>query len=244
MAVFLLVWYMFTDGLHIADTSMLPGPVTVLKSFIRKFYDPNPDGATMMQHLASSLKVALSGYVMGVVVGIPLGISMAWFKTCDYFVRPLFDLIRPIPGLAWIPLMIILFGIGLFSKAMVIFLSSLTACIINAYSGVKQTKTVHVWVGQIFGASHLELLFRVGIPTSLPMVMTGMRVALGSSWSALIAAELLASTRGLGFMIQQSRGLFRPDIIIAGMIAIGITGAVLTGLLGLLERVVLKGGRW
>ena len=196
----------------------------------------------MLVHVASSLKTVLSGYLLGVVVGVPLGICMAWFKPVDRFLRPLFDLIKPIPGIAWIPVMITLFGIGLMGKAMIVFMTAFIACMVNAYSGIKQTRDVHLWVAQTFGASNLQQLFTVAIPTALPMIMTGRRVALGAAWSAVIAAELLASSSGIGFMIQQCRGLARPDIIIAGMIAIGLIGTLLTWLLGLLEKLVLKGG--
>lgn len=244
LSVLLCIWWLCTDVLKLAAPSTLPSPIKVLRTFVVKFYDPAPDGATMIQHMGSSLQIALTGYAMGLVIGIPLGILMAWYKTLDMFVRPVFDLLRPIPGIAWIPLMIILFGIGMLSKAMVIFFTAFIACVVNSYTGIKQTKQVHLWVGQTFGASNLQMLVRVAIPTSLPMVLTGMRVALAASWTALVAAELLASTRGLGFMIQQCRGLYRPDVIIAGMIAIGAIGALLTWLLGIFEKIVLKGGRW
>ena len=244
VTAFLFVWWFLSDVIKAAPKTMLPSPIKVIATFFIKFYDPNPDGSTMLQHLFASLQVALSGYAIGIIIGVPLGICMAWFERFDMFARPLFDLLRPIPGIAWIPLMIILFGIGLLSKAMVIFLSAFTACVINSYSGIKQTRSVHLWVGQTFGASNLQLLFKIAIPTSLPLILTGLRVALGSSWSALVAAELLASTRGLGFMIQQCRGLYRPDVIIAGMIAIGGVGAFLTYLISVLERKILKGGRW
>ena len=236
IALFLLVWYLCTDVWKVVSRMVLPSPARVLSTFINKFTNPNPDGATMLQHLGASLQVAMTGYVIGILVGVPLGILMAWNKRADMFIRPLFDLIRPIPGIAWIPVMIVMFGIGLLSKAMVIFLSSFTAMVINSYSGIKQTKAVHLWVGQTFGATRL--------PSALPMILTGLRVALGNSWGALVAAEMLASSRGLGFMIQQNRGIGRPDVIIAGMIAVGIVGALLTWILSLIERAVLKGGRW
>ena len=243
IAVFLGAWWLVTDGLNIFSATMLPGPITVLKAFIQKFYDPKPEGATMMVHLLASLKTVLSGYLLGVVIGIPLGICMGWFKMVDRFVRPLFDLLKPVPGIAWIPVMITLFGIGLMGKAMIVFMTAFIACTVNAYTGVKQTRDVHLWVAQTFGASNLQQLFTVAIPTALPMIMTGLRVALGASWSAVIAAELLASSSGIGFMIQQARGLARPDIIIAGMIVIGVIGSILTWLLGKLEKIVLKGRR-
>jgi len=244
ITLFLVVWYVATEVLGLTSPTTLPGPLKILRTFIGKFTNPNPDGATLLQHLVASLQVALSGYLIGLSVGIPLGILMAWSERFDWFTRPLFDMIRPIPGIAWIPVMITLFGIGLLSKAMVIFLSSFTASLISAYSGIKQTKAVHLWVGRTFGASNRQLLFRIAIPSSLPLLLTGMRVALASSWGALVAAEMLASTRGLGFMIQQSRGLLRPDVIIAGMITIGLVGAFITYILTLLERYLLKGGRW
>jgi NitT/TauT family transport system permease protein/taurine transport system permease protein len=240
----LAAWWLATDILKLVPATTFPSPVRVLRTLVIKFWDPNPDGATLPEHVLASLQVSLTGYLMGVFIGVPLGICMAWFTRFDWFARPLFDMLRPIPGIAWIPLMIILFGIGVLSKAMVIFLSSFTACVVNSYSGIKQTKAVHLWVARTFGAGNLEMLFKIAIPTSLPLVLTGMRVALGSSWSALVAAELLASTQGLGFMIMQCRGLYRPDVIIAGMITIGSVGAFLTWLLSLLERRVVKGGRF
>ncbi|NLN51928.1 MAG: ABC transporter permease [Clostridiaceae bacterium] len=241
LVIGIFLWWLFTEGLGTISHKIMPGPIRVFQSFFSKFYVSAPDGATLLQHLGSSLQITLLGYVIGVAIGIPLGIVMAWYPKFDLFARPVFDLLRPIPGIAWIPVMIVLFGIGLLSKGMVVFLSVFVAITINTYTGIQQTKSVHKWVSHTFGASNIYTLFHVAIPTALPMLMTGLRVALGAAWTTIIAAELLASTKGIGFMIQQSRGLFRPDIIIVGMIAIGITGSVLGWLLGLLEKRVLKG---
>ena len=158
IVVFLGIWWLVTDGLHVFSETMLPSPFRVVKAFIEKFYNPKPEGATMLVHIASSLKTVLSGYLLGVVIGIPLGICMAWFKPVDRFLRPLFDLIKPIPGIAWIPVMITLFGIGLLGKAMIVFMTAFIACMVNAYSGIKQTRDVHLWVAQTFGASNLQQL--------------------------------------------------------------------------------------
>lgn len=241
IAVFLGIWWLVTDGLGIFQSSVLPSPVTVAETFIKKMSSTAPDGATLPQHIMASLKVALSGYALGVVIGTPLGILMAWYKRVDLFVRPVFDLLRPVPGIAWIPLMIIMFGIGMTSKVVTIFMAAFVPCVLNSYTGIRQTKDVHLWVGQTFGASNFQMLCHIAIPTALPLIMTGVRVALGASWTTIVAAELLASTRGLGFMIQQARGIYRPDVIIAGMIAIGIIGAVLTCILQMIENKVVKG---
>ncbi|MHB1336879.1 MAG: ABC transporter permease [Candidatus Humimicrobiaceae bacterium] len=243
VATFVLIWELLTDVLKLIPKTMFPSPIKIVTTFFVKFYDPNPEGATMFQHIFSSLRIALTGYTLGIIIGVPLGISMAWFNKFEMFFRPVFDLLRPLPGISWIPLMIILFGIGIFSKAMVIFLTSFVANTVNSYSGIKMTRSVHLWVGKTFGASNLEMLFKIAIPTALPLIFTGLKVSLGVSWATLVAAELLASTRGLGFMIQQCRGIFRTDVIIVGMLVIGGMGAFLTYLITVLEKKILKGGR-
>lgn len=244
ICVGVFVWWLVTDGLGLFRSNVLPSPVKVLNTFIKKTYQTKPDGATLLQHLIASLKVALGGYIIGAVVGIPLGIFMAWNDKIDMLVRPVFDLVRTIPGVAWTSVMVTLVGIGYMSKALVIFISAMVAMVINSYSGIKQTKTVHLWVGQTFGASNWELLTKIAIPSALPMIFTGLDVALGSAWTTLVAAELLASTKGLGFMIQQARGIFRLDIIIVGMIVIAITGSVLSSLIRMLGNKLVKGGRF
>jgi len=243
LSVFTVIfaWWLITDFFKLTSPDIFPGPLRIAKTFVVKMYDPNPDGGTLIEHMFASLKLALLGYVMGIVIGIPLGILMAWYKTVDRFVKPIFDMLRPIPGIAWIPILIITFGIGIFPKAIVIFLTAFIAVTVNSYSGIKQTRDVHIWVARTFGATKHEMLLLIAIPSALPYIMTGLRVALGASWSALVAAELLASNKGLGFMIQQCRGLYRPDVIIVGMISVGIIGGFLTKFVSLLENKMLKG---
>ncbi|MDD2958756.1 MAG: ABC transporter permease [Lachnospiraceae bacterium] len=241
VAAVIALWYFLINVMHLKSETVFPGPLKVFYTFLQKLQTKAPDGATLQAHLWASIKVAVLGYGLGALVGVPLGIAMAWNKWVDRFVRPLFDLIRPIPGLAWIPMFILLFGIGITSKALVIFLGSLIACVVNSYTGIRQTKETHLWVGDVFGATSGQKLFRIAIPTALPMIFTGLRVALGTAWTALVAAELLASTKGLGYMIQQARAISRPDIIIVGMLAIGAVGAVFDAVLHLVEIKVAKG---
>ncbi len=241
ICLFILVWFFCCDVMKLTKSSTLPGPVTVVRTFVNKLTSTAPDGATLFQHIFSSLKIAMGGWAAGILIGTPLGIAMAWYKKVDLFVRPVFDLVRPVPGLAWIPLMILLFGIGITSKIVTVFLSSFVPCVLNSYTGVRQTKDVHLWVGQTFGASNFQMLMHIAVPTSLPLVMTGIRVALGASWTCIVAAEMLASTEGLGYMIQQARGIYRPDIIICGMITIGVIGALFSYILTLIENKVVKG---
>lgn len=240
---FFAFWYVCTAVLKLKPDYVLPSPVQVVDAFVDKLTQKTPDGATLFGHILASLQVALSGYVLGAVVGIPLGIAMAWFRRIDLFVTPLFDLIRPVPTIAWIPLMILWFGIGLGAKAAIIFVSAFVPCVINAYSGIKQTKQVNLWVSQTFGASRNDMLFTVALPTAMPLIFTGLRISLGTAWMTLCAAEMLASNKGLGYMIQLNRTLARADLILVGMLTIGCVGIVLTWLLGLLEKRMVRGGR-
>lgn len=243
LSCFILIWWLCCEVLKMTSPSTLPGPTVILNTLIGKMSHSAPDGATLPAHILSSLKIALGGWILGSIIGTPLGIFMAWYKKVDLFARPIFDLLRPVPGLAWIPLMIILFGIGITPKIVTVFLSSFVPCVLNSYTGIKQTKDVHLWVGQTFGASSLQMLLHIAIPTALPMIMTGIRVALGAAWTCIVAAEMLASTMGLGYMIQQARGIYRPDIIICGMIAIGIIGAIFSSILSIIENIIVKGVR-
>ena len=227
----LFIWELVTDILHLISPMMLPSPAKVLNTFIYKLCGGvNPDGATLLQHIAASMKIALGGYVVGVIVGVPLGIAMAWNRKFEMFAKPLFDIIRPIPALAWIPLMILWLGIGYWSKVGIIFFAAFISATINSYAGIKRTSQVHLWVASTFGATNMQMLFKVAIP-------------LGSSWVALVAAELLAATRGLGYMIQVARMLGRPDVIIVGMITIGVVGYLLSTILEWLQTKFVKGGK-
>jgi NitT/TauT family transport system permease protein/taurine transport system permease protein len=233
---FIIVWELVTDVFHVFPEYSLPSPFQTLKSFIVKLYSVSPDGSILIVHIAASLQVALSGYLLGAVIGIPLGISMAWFKPVDLYMKPIFDLVRPIPPIGWVPIMMLTLGIGLKAKAMVIFVSAIIPCIINAYSGIRQTSPVHINVAKTFGATNLEILRTIAIPTALPMIFTGLRVSLGVSWMTLVAAELVAATKGLGYMLQIARTIGRPDIIVVGMLVIAGVGAILTGGLESLEK--------
>lgn len=245
IVLFFFIWWLFTEGfLGTIKANVLPGPVKVFATLIDKFSNKNPDGALMQTHLWASLKVTLSGYVIGCLVGIPLGILMGWYEKADIFINPIFDFIRPIPGIAWTPLFILLFGIGMLPKVIVIALAAFGPALVNTYTGIRQTKEVHIWVGQTFGASKFEILTKIAIPSSIPFVLTGMRVGLGVAWSTIIGAEMLAATAGLGYLINLCRGIYRPDIIIAAMICVGLIGAGLGYVLTLAERRLMKGGRW
>lgn len=241
--VFLLIWYLSTAVLELVPSYSLPSPVKVLQTFITKLYSKVPDGATLGEHFLSSLAVASSGYALGVIIGVPLGIAMAWYGWVDKLVRPVFDFIKPIPPIALIPVMIVIFGISLEAKAVLIFFSTMIPCITNSYSGIRQTKQIHLWVSETFGATNRQQLFTVAIPSAKPMIFAGLRVAMGSSWMALVAAELLAATKGLGYLISIGRSLLRSDLIIVGILCLGMIGMAISLIFDQIEKRFLRGGK-
>jgi NitT/TauT family transport system permease protein len=235
LAVFLACWEAICRAGIIGPYQLIP-PSEVFIEFIEKFTESAPDGALLQEHIATSLGLALSGFGLAVVFGVPLGLLMGWYKPFDMLVRPIFDAVRPIPPIAWIPLAIIWFGIGLQAKSFIIWLAAFVPCVINSYTGIQLTNPVLVRVANIYGASNWETFLKIGVPSSIPMVFTGLKLSLNAAWTTLVAAELLAASEGLGYMIQMGRRLARPDIIIVGMLTIGLSGALMSYLLTLIER--------
>lgn len=241
LLAFLVFWWVITDGLHVFKPSQLRSPINVITALIEKLYTKAPDNGTLFEHIGESLRIVGTGFVVGTVIGIPLGIAMAWNRTFDKIVGPVFNVIRYIPPIAWIPIMILIFGIGRTSKIAVIFFAAFFGNVLNAYEGIKQTKDVHIWTAQTFGATRHQLLYTVAIPTALPQILTGIKGALAGSWGSVVAAELLASNRGIGYMIQNARTLGRPDLVLAGIVCIALINALLNLIFDLIERVLIRG---
>lgn len=237
IVLLLLIWQIVVDTGLVSYRKLAP-PSKVFTTFIYKLTNKNPDGAVLMVHFWSSFKLALMGFVLAVVIGIPLGLLMGFFKSIDSFVTPIFEIIRPIPPIAWIPVMLLMFGIGVASKVAIIFLAALIPALLNSYAGVKRTSQVLINVAKTAGASRMQIFFRVAIPSAVPLIFTGVKNALNSAWMTLVAAELVSASIGLGYMIQNGRTLSRCDIIIVGMLMIGVSGAIMSGALSLIETKV------
>ena len=235
---FLLLWQAAVLA-GVLPSRYVPAPTEVIALFATKLVDPNPDGAVLGVHIMASLQVALTGFLLAIVIGIPLGLFMGWFRGFDKFMRPIFEILRPIPPVSWIPLTIIWMGIGLQAKAFIVFFSAFVPCVINAYTGIKQSSPVLINVAKTCGASNFTVFRKIGIPSAMTMTFAGIRVALGNAWATL-AAEMLAANAGLGYMILQGRQFARADIIILGIVVIGVIGVIFTSVLGLLEKKVLR----
>lgn len=227
LTLFLLSWEAICHFELIGPYQLVP-PSQVIEIFIDKFTNPNPDGSLLQEHSLASLGLAFCGFAAAIAVGIPMGLFMGWYPKVNIAVRPIFDAIRPIPPIAWIPIAILWLGIGIAAKTFIIFLASFVPCVINSFTGVRLTNPVLIRVARIYGASNWETFVKIGIPSAIPMIFTGMKLSLNAAWTTLVAAELLAASQGLGFMIQLGRRLARPDIIIVGMLTIGLLGALMS----------------
>lgn len=239
---FLFIWQVAIQT-NIISSKYLSKPTELIKLFFLKLYDTRPDGSTLQVNILASLQVAVAGLALAIVIGVPLGLIMGWYKGANAMISPLFEILRPIPPVSWIPLTIVWLGIGLQAKAFIIFFSAFVPCVINSYTGIRQTKQTLINVAKTCGASNFTIFLRVGIPSSLPVMFAGIRVALGNSWSTLVAAEMLAANAGLGYMIQMGRNFVRPDIILLGMVVIGGFGALFAAILGFFEKRLVKGGK-
>lgn len=176
-------------------------------------------------------------------VGVPLGLSMGWFSTVRGLFRPIFEIIRPIPPVAWIPLTIFWFGIGLSGKVFIIWLSGLVPCVINAYTGVRMTNPVHIQMARTYGASDWQIFRTICVPSALPMVFGALQIALAYCWTTLVAAELLAADQGLGYLIQVGRAIGRTDLVIVGMFSVAMGGALIGVAIDRVEARLLAGIR-
>lgn len=183
--------------------------------------------ATLWQHLGASLTRILVALLAAVIIGVPVGIAMGLSPTVRGILDPLIELYRPVPPLAYLPLMVIWFGIGETSKILLIYMAIFAPVAMSALAGVKSAQQVRIRAAQSLGASRAQVLLFVILPGALPEILTGLRIGLGVGWSTLVAAELIAATRGLGFMVQSAGEFLATDVVLAG---IAVIAAIAFGL--------------
>ncbi|RXF72790.1 ABC transporter permease [Hansschlegelia zhihuaiae] len=189
-------------------------------------------------HLLASLKREAVAFLFA-LAAVPLGLLMGWFRPIHAQLDPIVEVLRPIPPLAWIPLSILWFGIGDAQNQFIIFLGMFFPILINTIDGVAKVEPVLVRAARSLGAGEWKVIKRVVLKAALPQIVTGVRVGLGVGWMALVAAELVGASSGLGFMINDARSVLRTDIIVVGMITIGFVGLVIDMLLRFATRKLL-----
>lgn len=186
-----------------------------------KFIELMRDGRLGHDILVSTQRVFI-GVVLGIVVAIPVGFLIGWYKSLRIFLDPLINFFRALPPIALIPLVIIYFGIDEPAKIIILFYASFFAGVIVMYEGVAQISPIYIKVAKTLGASDWEVFRKVIIPLTTPHILTAFRVALGVAWATLVASELVAAQHGLGALIQSAGSYFQMDVIYVGIISIGI----------------------
>ena len=180
----------------------------------------------LLVHFWASLRREAVAFVYA-CAAIPLGVLMGWSRTAQNLLEPVFEMLRPIPPIAWIPLAILWFGISDLQNQFIIFLGIFFPLLINTITGVKNVEHNIVRAARCLGASERDVLVKVVFRAALPQIITGVRVGLGVGWMALVAAELVGATSGLGWLISDARSVLRTDIILVGMISIGLAGLMI-----------------
>jgi NitT/TauT family transport system permease protein len=182
---------------------------------------------TLLENIGASLQRVAAGYVLSVIVGVPIGLAMGYSQLMERLLGSTVNGLRPIPASAWIPISIILMGIGERPAVFLVFIGTVWSIILNAGHGVRSVPKHLIWAAQTMGASRNTIFTKVIFPASLPSIFTGMRIAVGVAFTCVIVAELIAVRSGLGYLITEARMIVRSDIVIAGMIAIGAVGFLL-----------------
>jgi NitT/TauT family transport system permease protein len=198
---------------------------------------------TLWEHIGASLFRVGAGFLIAVVLAIPLGLWMGWVHGAYVTLNPLFQILRPISPIAWIPIAILWFGVGNASPIYLIFIASVFPMIVQTTVGVHTIEKRYLRAAENFGVPRKKLFTQVVFPATLPEIIVGMRIGLGVAWLVVVAAEMIALRSGLGYMIMDSRNAGnRYDLVIAGMIIIGLIGLMLDGFMRLLEG--MKVVRW
>lgn len=235
LAVLLAIWWGVT-ALQLISPLFLPPPQQVLQKLIAIAGPQGFMDATLWQHLAASLARIAIALVAATILGVPVGIAMGLSPTIRGILDPLIELYRPVPPLAWLPLVIIWFGIGETPKILLIYLAIFAPVVMSTLAGVKSAQQVRIRAAQSLGASRAQVLWLVILPGALSEILTGLRIGLGVGWSTLVAAELIAATRGLGFMVQSAGEFLATDVVLAGIAVIAIIAFLLELGLRALQR--------
>lgn len=232
--VLVLLWWLVA-AIHVFPPLDLPSPLHVAKD-IYVISTTGYNGYSLLDNIgASTLRIAV-GFIAAVILGVPIGFWMASNTIVFNAVDPVLQFLRPIPPLAYIPLMILWFGTGQLSKFILIFFCTIPLIIISSMSGVRNAQETRVQVAQVFGASGRQMFRYITLPSALPEIFTGMRISIAVAWTCLVAAEMIAAQSGLGAMILTAGNQLRVGIVFVGIIFIGLIGYLMEVAIRTVER--------
>ena len=228
--VIVLVWYAIAYS-GLINPSLVPRPHDVAL----RFWELLTRGRLLSDMWMSTQRVFL-GVACGILLAVPVGFMLGWYREIRRFIDPLINFFRALPPIALIPLVIVYFGIGESAKIAILFYASFFAGVIVMYEGVAQISPIFIRVARTLGATDAEVFRKVVLPLAVPHILTALRVALGVAWATLVASELIAAQQGLGALIQNASSFFQLDIIYVGIICIGLIALVMDLLLRAASR--------
>jgi ABC-type nitrate/sulfonate/bicarbonate transport system permease component len=236
VVVFFGVWWLAASNKHV-NALILPSPAKVIATFVYLTHHTFAN-FTIQQHLGSSLLRFLYGFVLAAVIGIPLGLAMGWLRWLDYILTPLFEAVRFVAPIAWVPFAVLWFGTGIGGPVLIIFAGAFPPCLINAYRGARHVDRNLIEAAQTLGANDRAIIFQVLLPAAMPSIVAGLRISAGLGWQSLIGAELIVVSAGIGYLMVQGQSNLDTAIVMSGMIAIGLVGVAIDLALRQLERLV------
>ena len=235
---FLFFVWIFLTSTGIADELFLPGPLKVWQSFLTVSTE-GYQGSTLVVHVYTSLFRILISFLLACLIGIPLGILMGASKFARSLLNPLIEFYRPLPPLGLYTLLVMWLGIGEESKLSLLFLAGLPGVIIATIQAVEDIDESYLRVARGLGASKRTILFNVYLPAAGPTILAGMRISLGFVYTVLVAAEIVAATAGIGWMIWDASKFLLSDVVIMGLIVLGLTGVALDLFMRLLGKLLM-----
>lgn len=228
-ALFLLAWH---GAVRYSGSDIFPTPRQVWLGLLELAQQ-----GLLIKYVVASLFRVTWGFGLAVLVGVPLGLALGWFRFAFVAFNPFIQILRPISPIAWIPVAILWFGVKDTAPIFLIFLASVFPITVSAMAAVMNMQQVYLRAAQNFGLRGLPLFRRVILPAALPQIITGIRIALGVAWLVVVAAEMIAVNSGLGYLIIDARNAGkRYDLVVAGMVLIGLTGLVLDVLVRQVEK--------
>ena len=229
---FFLFWWFITTFTPAKETT--PGPWPVLQLLVQSFTEPIGT-YTIIGHLMISLRRVLVGFGVATVLGIILGIAMGTSDWARAIIKPIFELLRPIPPIAWIPLVILFFGVGETPKYILTGIGAFTNVTLNAYTAAQNVDPELIGAAKMLGTSERGIFFRVILPSCWPQIFAGMQVALSTSWMAVLASEMIGAREGCGWMIMRGNDTLNITLVMVGMIVVGIVGLLLATIMRKIE---------
>ncbi len=235
LAISVLLWQAVSMA-GVFPAFALPSPVAVWRAFVDIVRDGYGGQSLVGDILISCFRIVI-GFVGAVAIGVPVGLLMSRNKIVNDIIDPLLQFVRPVPPLAYIPLLVVWFGIGELPKAILILVGTIPVIIIGTMSGVKSTPPLRIAVARTLGATNAQIFRRIVLPSALPEIFTAMRVGIGVAWTCLVAAELIAASSGLGWLVQFAGQALQVSVVIVGIVIIGVIGYAM-------ELVIRKVENW